>query len=1013
MAEDFVHLHCHSTHSYSDGYGTPAQLAEAAAARGFKALALTDHGGLDGLVSFYFEAKKRSVQPILGVEAYICNSLYLRERGDTNPIRHITLLAKSNRGYQSLCRLMTVAHNEGQFFKPRIDWDLLEKEGEDLVVLSGCANNAMFEDHSLLRRMKERFGEDFYVEAIPTPEPETYSSNLQELVSAASKLKIKTVLTGNVHYPSREDQKTQDVMLAINLKQRYNDPERFRMPATYWMRSLAELNQHTRQHLPWMAAPKVFNQAAEASLEIASKIKLDLATNIPIKFDCGNKTAIQLLRIKVMEGRVKRRLKWSNTYTARLEREMKLIQEKNFADYFLIVADLMHWAKNKGILVGPARGSSAGSLVCYLTGITEIDPIPFDLLFERFIDSTRYDLPDIDTDFEDRYRDEVIAYLKQKYQHVGQLSAFSQWKAKSCLLDVARVFDVPGEEIRKITPLVIQRSGGDSRASFTLMDTFQEFDVARGVLQRYPSLEVAGKLEAQIRQKTVHAAGVLISSAPVDNFASRYNDGSVSLDGNAAKLLGALKLDVLGINTLTVIAKALEAIKLRHNRTIDIYALDLEDKKVIANFSTGKLAGIFQYEGEAMKAVNRQISAQTFNDLVIINAASRPGPLHCGGTGMYIRRRNGVEAVTYLHPIAEEITRSTLGVVMYQEQVIKLMQQLGRMSWEDTSTARKIMSGRKGSEIFNKLWDKFRTGAMQNGLDEHQAHIVWDQICTHGSWSFNLSHSVSYTLLAYWTMWLKTYYPAEFYWASIAFTTKEDRQYELIKEWKKIGGKILQVSLDSHAVPKLEGDAIRMGWSSIKGIGEKLAERLAANAPYQGTADMVKRVKVQRGHIAMLEELGIIDRLQLDFFKTSSQPPDEALLIKHCPWLFSMDLGRYRDARCVTFDKLEAGDKMKEVVIVGVVREVNLRDLNELNASRGEKSFRPEAQPKFANLSLEDEHDSMLVTVSKKSYLRLQEAVWKDGGVGNIIKVTGVMMPEVRKVYANAIQIVGRVGKKK
>lgn len=1009
---DFAHLHNHCTHSYFDGYGTPAQLLDAAVEGGFKALALTDHGGLDGLISFYFEAKKRDIKPILGVEAYICNSLHLKERGGSNPIKHVTLLAKSARGYTSLCRLMTVAHNEGFFYKPRIDWQLLEKEGEDLIVLSGCASSAMFEDKTLLRRMKERFGPDFYLEAMPIPEPEGYSAKLEQLHAEAKRLGIKTVLTGDSHYPHREDAKIQDVMLSINLKADFHDPSRMRMAPIYWLRSLQELQQHAQRYTPWLAAPKVFNAAAETTLEIAGKVDIQLGTSVPIKFDCGKFTAMQLLRLKVMEGRRRRPIKWTSAYNARLEREMRLIQEKDFADYFLIVADLMDWAKRRGILVGPARGSSAGSLVCYLTGITEIDPLKHDLLFERFIDSTRYDLPDIDTDFEDRYRDEVIAYLKKKYVNVGVLSAWSKWAAKSCLLDVARIFRVPNEEVRKITPLVIQRSGGDSRASFTLMDTFQEFDVAKQVLNKYPSLEMAAKLEAQIRQKTRHAAGVVISAEPIENFASQYHDGCVSVDGNAAKLVGALKLDVLGINTLTVIAKALEAIKERHGRTIDIYKLDLEDPKVIAGFSARKLAGIFQYEGESMKAVNRQVVAKTFNDLVIINAASRPGPLHCGGTGSYVRRRNGVEPITYLHPIAEEITRSTLGVVMYQEQVIKLMQQLGKMSWEDTSTARKIMSGRRGSEVFNKLFAKFRVGAMENGLDEAKTQEIWDQICTHGSWSFNLSHSVSYTMLAYWTMWLKVYYPAEFYWASIAYTSKEERQHELIKEWKHAGGKILQVNMASDSLPKLEGNAIRMGWSNIKGVGEALAEKLVRNAPYRGTADLVSRTKVTKNTLALLEDLGIVERLQLDFFKGAAQPPDEALLLKHCPWLFAMDLGKHRDARCVTFDRLEAGDKMKEVTIVGVVREVNLRDLNELNASRGEAGFKKEAQPKFANLSLEDEHDSMLVTVSKKSYLRLQEAVWRDGGVGNIIKVTGVMMPEVRKVYANQIQILGRVGKR-
>lgn len=1014
MKEDFVHLHNHSTHSYLDGYGTPVQVLDSAKEKGFKAMALTDHGSLDGLISFYFEAKKREIKPILGVEAYICNHLHLRERGGSNPIKHITLLAKSARGYKSLCRLMTVAHREGYFFKPRIDWELLEKEGEDLIVLSGCANSAMYEDETLLKRMKDRFGKDFYLEVMPIPEPTDYSARTEILAAAAGKLGIQLVLTGDCHYPSKGDYKIQDVMLTINTQSNYSDPERMKMAPVFWQRSLKELQEHARQMTPWLADPKVFNKAATATLEIAEKVNIELGTSVPIVFERG-KNPMTTLKQWVTEGKRTRKLKWSTAYEERLNREFKLIAEKNFADYFLIVADVIRWAKHKGILVGPARGSSAGSLVCYLLRITEIDPLQHDLLFERFIDSTRYDLPDIDIDFEDRHRDTVIEYLKNRYRNVGVLSAWSQWKARSCLLDVAKIFRVPESEIRKITPLVVQRSGGDARASFTLTDTFAEFDVAREALRKYPQLEIASKLEAQIRQKTRHAAGIIISAEPVDLFASRYNDDCLSIDGGQAKLLGALKLDILGINTLTVIAHALQAIKERHKRSIDIYNLKMDDPKVIQGFSLRRLAGIFQYEGEAMKAVNRQIEAKTFNDLVIINAASRPGPLHCGGTGSYVRRRNGVEEVKYLHPIAKEITEKTLGVVMYQEQVIKLMQQLGKMSWEDTSTARKIMSGRRGTEIFNKLWDKFRVGAMSNGLKEAQAKEVWDQICTHGSWSFNLSHSVSYTLLAYWTMWLKVYYPEEFYWASIAYTSSEDRQHELIKEFKKIGGKLLPVSVErSKALPVLEGKAIRMGWTNVKGIGEKLAESLVKGAPYKSTADLVQRCKLNKPQLSLLENLGIVERMQLDmFFSNARQAIDKYLLVKHCPWMFEMNLSSYRDQRCTTFDKMVANENQQTFTFIGVVREINLRDLNEISASRGrsgadEKVIGP---TKFVNMQLEDEEDSMLVTVSRKFYPRWEKIVWKDGGVGNIIRVTGVMMPEVRKIYANMIQIVGKVGK--
>lgn len=1013
---DFVHLHNHSTFSYLDGFGRPEAILDSAKEKGFKAMALTDHGSLDGLITFYFEAKKREIKPILGVEAYVCQEHTRLDRSGVNTTFHITLLAKSARGYTSLCRLMTAAHCQGFYYKPRIDWALLEKEGDDLIVLSGCPNGAFLglpetETMGWLRRMKKRFGPDFYVEAMPVPEPLDYPAKAEYLSKLGAKLGIKTVMTADCHYPNKDQAEIQDIMLSINLKREFDDPDRMKMAPIYWQRSVEELRGHAAQWMPWLGAPKAFNAAVSVTQEIADKINIELGKTIPIKFPSGAYTSMGLLQRRINEGKIKRKLPWSQVYQARLKREVDLIQEKGFADYFLMVADVCAWAKSRGILMGPARGSSAGSLVCYLMGITEVNPIPFGLLFERFIDHTRNDLPDIDLDFEDRARGEVIEYLKSKYGHVGVLSTWSEWKAKNCLLDVARIFKIPQEEVRKITPLVIQRSGGDARASFTLEDTFAEFDVAKRVLAQYPQLAYSSKLESQVRQKSRHPAGVIISTEPTDTFAHKFKDDCLSIDGAQAKSLGAMKLDVLGINTLTVIAQALDAIKKRHHKIIDIYNLNLEDPKVIEGFSSRKLAGIFQYEGGAMRSVNRQIHANCFNDIVIINAASRPGPLHCGGANLYVRRRNGQEEVKYLHPIAQEITESTLGVVMYQEQVIKLLTKLGKMSWQDTNTARHVMSGRRGTEVFNKLFDKFKIGARENGMEDKEIQEVWDQVCTHGSWSFNMSHSVSYSVLAYWTMFLKVYYPAEFYWASISYTSDEDRQHELLKEWKKSGGKVLQVAPGrSSTYPVLEGNAIRMGWASIRGIGEALAERLTRNGPYKSTADLVQRAKPNKSQLQLLEDLGIIERMQLDIFRPQDSKPDQALLVKHCPYLYEIDFGKYRDDRCTILSEIEPKPQNQKFTIVGLIRAISIRDLNEVNARRGQTGSFEKAtgNTKWVNILLEDEDDSLLVTFSRKSYPQWQKTIWKDGGIGNIIRVSGMVLPDYRKLYGNELKIVGR-----
>lgn len=1011
MNSNFVHLHCHSAHSYNDGCKNPDQILDVAKAKGFEALALTDHGNLDGAISFYFDAKKRDIKAILGVEAYICNDIKMAVAGGPNPIKHITLLAKNAKGYTNLCKLMTVAHSkEGYFRRPRIDWELLEKEGDGLIVLSGCSRSAIFDNISLLERLKARFGADFYLEVMPIPEPDDYSAKASFTHDKAKSMGIKTVLTGNVHFPSSEDYEIHDVMMAIKTDNDFHAPERPRIAPNLYLRDREEMFADSKLLLPWMDV-KSLNQAADMTLEIASKVDIKLETDIPVRYDCGSKTSMGLLKERVEEGIKARKMNIDKIYQARIDREMRLIDTKGFADYFLVVADVIGWAKSHDILVGPARGSSAGSLVCYLLAITEVNPIPFGLLFERFIDENRQDLPDIDIDFEDRHRDKIIQYLKARYVNVGVLSAWSAWGAKSCLLDVARAFKIPQWEVRKVTPLVIQRSGGDARASFTLMDTFTEFPVAKAVLDSYPELEYASHLEGIIKQKTRHAAGVIISSKPISTFASTYGDDCISIGKGETKSLGALKLDVLGINTLTVVAEILKLIKERHGMDIDIYNLPLEDENVLAGFRARKLAGIFQYEGGAMKSVNRRIPASCFADLALINAASRPGPLHCGGTASYTNRRAGREAVEYCHPIAKEITKETLGVIMYQEQVIKLMGQLGKMNWTDTSTARKVMSDRQGTEVFNKLFEKFKKGAMENGLTEAASQEVWSHICTHGSWSFNASHAYSYSIISYWTMYLKVYFPAEFYCASIGYTSNEEREIELTKEFKKEGGRILQVdSQKSTAKPSLEGDDIRMGWEDVAGVGEKLAERLAYGAPYKSTADLVQRTGIKAKQLALLEDLGIVARLQMDMFKTADLPPDKVLLMKHCPWLFDMDLTVHRTKYCRNIDTLEATEEKQNVTIVGVIRSVGLRDLNEINGQRGRESFKKATgQTKFANLIVEDEHDGILVTFSRKNYPQWQDTIWKDGGVGNIVKVEGVILPDMRKIYGSVIKILGNV----
>lgn len=999
MSCEFVHLHVHSTHSYMDGFGTPAHIAAHAKEAGFKAIALTDHGNVDGAIPFYFECKKQGIKPILGVEAYITNKLHLKEKSGTNPIKHVTLLAKTALGYENICKLLTKAWCEGFYHRPRIDWEHLLAHKKDLIVLSGCPNSAVYDDLSLLKKLKKEFKGDFYFELVCTPEPEGYTEKAKAAYKEAIKLGIKPVITGDVHYPKQEHAKVQKLIFSIN--NIYQDSTSFKeeMRDYYWLRDASKIEKDCLNFHPWTSCMMI-EEMKRNTLEIADKVNISFDKSIPVVYDAkSSKPPMARLSKLVVDGvKAGRVKKWSAIYSSRLERELKLIREKGFADYFLVVADLINWAKSKSIMVGPARGSSAGSLVCYLLGITEIDPIPHGLVFERFIDVTRSDPPDIDTDFEDARRDDVIAYLTKKYEHVGVLSAWSQWRAKSCLWDVARINEIPGEAIKAIIPHIIEREAGDARASMTLEDTFAEVPEARAALAKYPELRVASMLESQVRQKTRHAAGVLISSEPVTKFASVYEDGCLSIDGNGCKLLGGLKLDVLGINTLTIISKCLQAIKERHGLDIDIYRLELDDDNVFQNFRNRLLSGIFQYEGGAMRELNRQVPVRSFNDIVVANAASRPGPLHSGCTATYIKRLNG-EPVTYDHPIIKEITKETFGVILYQEQVMAICKKLGLMSDESTNSVRKLISKSKGAEALNKLYDEFKTGCQKNGVTETRARKLWDQVLEHGAYSFNKSHAVSYSALSYWTMWLKTYYTPEFFWAMIAYCGNDDHKQGAIREWKRTGGKLLQVHASkSQAVCNLEGDEIRMGWMDVGGIGESVAEKLTSNAPYKSTADLVDRAKISKNTLHLLEELGIVKRMQLDMFKGDHTPPEQGLLYKHCPWLHDLDLSEHRSHDCQFLEDLDAPEQQRPVSVVGVIKEVELKDWK---GSAG--------MAKFANMILEDETDSMMVTFSRKSYNQWQKLIWLNGGVGNIVLIRGVMLPDSRRIFGNLIKVVGRM----
>jgi len=466
-------------------------------------------------------------------------------------------------------------------------------------------------------------------------------------------------------------------------------------------------------------------------------------------------------------------------YAARLEKELTLIREKRFADYFLVISDMIKYAKTV-MLVGPARGSSAGSLVCWLSRITEIDPIPHGLIFERFVDVNRLDLPDIDIDFPDNKRHLVVEYLSGKYGHenVAHIGTVIRYKPKSALTDVAKELRIPLWELDKLKDVMIERSSGDSRAGKCLLDAIDQLNVGRALVNKYPELAIAARLEEHAKTAGKHAAGIVVCNGAIRDYCVVADD-IVQADKKMAEKLNMLKIDALGLRTLTVIE---EACALAGIDPFSMYSLPLDDRRVFEVFNQKKFAGIFQFEGIALQNIASQITFDCFQDVAAVTALARPGPLSSGETNNWIQRKMGKEPVTYMHPMLEPYSRDTYGCIIYQEQVMKITRELGGFSWADTSAIRKLMSSREGNEKFARYEQQFVRGAINNGIKQGDAIRIWKAVNTFGSWAFNLSHAVSYGLLSYWCGWLKAYHPLPLVVAGLRHARDDESTLTMLRE---------------------------------------------------------------------------------------------------------------------------------------------------------------------------------------------------------------------------------------
>jgi len=883
---NFTHLHVHSFYSLMDGLNSPAELVRAAKEAGQTAIAITDHGTLSSHREMQIACKDQGIKPILGVEAYISPTDRFDRSSKTDKsiqaYNHIILLAKNKKGLENINTLQELAWNEGFYHKPRIDREILNDYKEGIIVLSGCLNGLISkaiekgnkdEAKLLLKSFKQMFMDDFYIE-VQSHNPHEINSALLEL---ADELGIKAVATGDAHFAKEEDRVLEEAMLILSTSPKMDKDADFdmsrnikdindRLNYLYPDRRISFQNYNlfiqTREEIQadFVKAGITRTDIYENTMEIANKIgEYDFNQGLDL-LPVPKTDADERLRELSEKGLERLQKASDDIYKARLEEELGVIASKNFASYFLVVADMINWAKDNDIRVGPGRGSAAGSLVCYALGITDVDPIKYDLLFFRFINPERNDFPDIDTDFEDRRRKEVKDYLKKKFKHVASISTYTYFKDKGVVRDAARVFMVPLQEVNRALKPV---------------DTFEDFIDSPNTKEfrtRYPEVVwLAERLRGRIRSVGVHAAGVVVAKddirkyAPVESREDAQDKVSgripvVAYDMDTVADIGLIKLDALGLKTLSVMSDTIKSINGRTGKDINLSELPMDDPKVYKMLSDGYTKGVFQAEATPYTNLLIKMGVDKFEDLAASNALVRPGAMNTVGAS-YIKRKHGDEAVQFIHPIMKPFTENTYGVIIYQEQVMQACVHLGGMSWSEADKVRKIIGKKKDAKEFDQFKDRFIDGASKH-ISKKQAETLWHTFEAHAGYSFNRSHAVAYSMLSYYAAWLKTYYPLEFMFSILKNENDKDARTEYLIESKRLG---LRVSLphinESDIYFSLQKDRIVFGLAEVKFISDSIANKIIDQRPFKDYADFIDKASkkgsgINSRAIAALNSIG-------------------------------------------------------------------------------------------------------------------------------------------------------------
>ncbi|HPZ75014.1 MAG TPA: DNA polymerase III subunit alpha [Candidatus Pacearchaeota archaeon] len=861
----FTHLHVHTHYSLLDGLPKIDDLLNYVKKLGMDSVAITDHGAMYGVIEFYQKAKKAGIKPIIGEEFYIAKEEMEQKRPNIdNEKYHLILLAKNFTGYQNLVKLTTKAWLEGFYYKPRIDEKTLKEHSEGLICLSACLQGKiprlvlagkLEEAEKLALKYQEIFGKDnFYLELQHHPHiPEQQKAN-NALILLSKKLNIPLVATNDVHYLKKDDAEAQDILMLVNTGADPNDPERLTMSSDdFSLKSPEEMMKD------FESTPDSITNTQK--IVDSCNLEIDLyKTNLPYFKVPNGKTPDEYLKELCLEGLKKRNLANIKKAKERLEYELSVIKQTGFASYFLIVADFVNWAKNNGIVVGPGRGSASGSLVSYLLNITDIDPLKYNLLFERFLNPERAaGLPDIDLDFADARRDEVIDYVAKKYgrNNVSQIITFGTMAARQVIRDVGRALGYNYtycDRIAKMIPLFA-----------TLEQTINQVSEFKQIYHTDPKakkmIDIGKKLEGVARHASTHACGVVISNTPLSDLIplqhASQNDQTVitQYDMYGIESLGLLKMDFLGLKNLTIIEDTLKLIKKFHNVEIDISRLPLDDEKTYQLLQEGKTTGLFQLESEGFKRYLKELKPNEFEDIIAMVALYRPGPIEF--IPEYIARKHGKKKIKYLHPKLEPILKDTYGICIYQEQLMQIAQQLAGFTLGEADVLRKAV-GKKIKSLLEEQKEKLINGMVKNGIPQKTAIEIWNWVLPFARYGFNKSHSAAYAMIAYETAYLKTHYPLEFMAALMNSEQKNiDKLKVLLEEARKMGIKVLPPDINeslakftivrpSNKSSKTDEKTIRFGLAAIKNVGhnvvEQIVEERKKRGPYSSIENFIERM---------------------------------------------------------------------------------------------------------------------------------------------------------------------------